>query len=182
MSKNKKIENFLHFVEISLYSSRWMLAIMYLGMIAAMGAYTFRFLIELVHMCTQFRRTTEETLLIVVLSLVDITMIGNLIYIIMLGGYSIFVREIKTDEYQDKPRWLNNINSGTLKIKMGVSLIGVSSVHLLKIFVDSEQWTWHEVGKKCTIHGMFIISTIALAWVDSYLHPHHIEESKKEGH
>lgn len=175
---------FGHFTEKALYASRWVLAVMYLGMIAAMAAYTLKFAVELVRMWADFRKSEEEALLLSVLSLVDITMIGNLIYVIMIGGYSIFVREIDTHVLVDRPRWLQNINSGTLKIKMGVSLIGVSSIHLLKVFINSEHVSAEEVGKKLAIHFMFIVSTMALAWVDHYLHPSgepHKQEPHTEG-
>lgn len=169
---NSKNYSFGHIVEILLYKSRWMLSLMYIGLTVAMGAYTLRFFIELLHACVHFSSMTEEDLLINTLGLVDITMIANLIYVIMLGGYSIFVREIQTDVLKDKPKWLNNINSGTLKIKMGVSLIGVSSIHLLKVFINSSHWDWSDLGKMMSIHGLFIVSTIALAWVDTHsLHP-----------
>lgn len=174
----RRRSGFGHAVEVTLYASRWTLALMYLGMIVAMVVYTVSFVFELARMCSEYRHNGEERLLLSVLGLVDITMIGNLIYVIMLGGYSIFVREIDTDVLKDRPRWLQNINSGTLKIKMGVSLIGVSSIHLLKVFINAEHSNWSELGKMAAIHSLFIVSTMAMAWVDRYaLHP-----SGPEGH
>jgi uncharacterized protein (TIGR00645 family) len=155
-------------IESILYNSRWMLALMYMGLIIAMGLYCLRFMIELWEMCREFLHMTEGELLIHVLSLVDITMIGNLVFVIMIGGYSIFVSEIdiKGMRTRDKPKWLNHVTANSLKIKMGVSLVGVSSIHLLKIFVDPHL----SLTAKCVIHVLFVISTMALTWIDVSSH------------
>ena len=142
-----------------IFESRLTLAPLYACLIIGLIRYFFSFLEELVQMF--HRATSTEDLMLTLLGLVDITMVGNLVYMVAVGGYSIFVREIAFHEKANKPRFLNNINSGTLKVKMSMSLIGVSSVHLLKDFINAENQSWSLVGKRLAIHGIFVCSTIS---------------------
>lgn len=169
--------------EVIIFESRWTLAPLYACLILGLIRYFFSFIQQLIEMFAQ-RQTTED-LMLTLLSLVDITMVGNLVYMVAVGGYSIFVREIDFHGKNNKPRFLNNINSGTLKIKMGMSLIGVSSVHLLKDFMNAEHQDWNLIGKRLAIHGLFLLSTYALAKSDKMLHPEgtsDAHETKEQDH
>lgn len=180
-----RVANHLHnrvfgFFEAFIYSGRWVIAPMYVGLFFALVIYTLKFIEELREITCQFFGIEsvpffhiEETLLLLrVLSLVDITMIGNLIIMIMIGSYSIFIRKF---ENTDKPQWLEHISASTLKIKMGMSLMGVSSIHLLKDFIDAKEISWDIIAKHGTIHTIFIISTLALAYADKLMHNTHTE-------
>jgi len=150
-----------------IYAGRWVIAPMYVGLFVGNLIYVYKFFVELLDLCERILVITEAELLIGILNLVDITMIGNLIVMIMIGGYSIFIQKIVIRNEEERPQWLNNINSGTLKVKMGMSLIGVSSIHLLKDFVSQGDINWKHV----VIHLIFVTSSFAMAKIDSILHP-----------
>jgi uncharacterized protein (TIGR00645 family) len=150
------------FFEWIIFTSRWILAPMYLGLIAAELVYAFKFCQELIDMCTHLLTLTEEEMLIGLLGLVDFTMVANLVVMIVMGGYSIFIRRMVVSR-EERPQWLDHVDSTTLKIKMGMSLIGVSSIHLLKTFIDADKANWHTLSMQLSIHGMFVLSTIAMA-------------------
>ncbi len=154
-----------------IYGSRWILAPLYAGLVLAMALYSYKFIEELYHLFVNINHIEESEVMLSLLNLVDITMVGNLVLMIMIGGYSIFVRKIEFIKVENRPQWLNQINSGTLKVKMGMSLIGVSSIHLLKAFINAEKMEWKTVSILITIHTLFIISTLALGLTDKMLHP-----------
>jgi len=172
IEKNSKIETLQLWIEKFIFAGRWLLAPMYVGLIIGEFVYAYKFLESLVELLHQSSTIKETDLLLAVLGLVDITMIGNLIAMITIGGYSIFVREINIPGLHGKPRWLNNISSGTLKIKMCASLIGVTSIHLLKTFINIEHAETKEVVAQVAIHLVFLVSIIVMAIVEKMLHPH----------
>jgi uncharacterized protein (TIGR00645 family) len=181
--KSQRINKIESGLESFIFFSRWILVPMYLGLILVECVYAYRFFVELFHICLITKSITEPELLVGVLGLVDISMIGNLIAMITIGGYSIFVREIKFSNVANVPKWVNGITSGTLKVKMGGSLIGVSSIHLLKSFINIEHCEVRDVMLQITIHLVFVISTIAMCLVETWLHPNHAEpERHKEEH
>ncbi len=158
------------FFERFIYGCRWVIVPMYVGLIAALAVYTYKFGVSLVDLCLHYRTITEADLMIDVLSLVDTTMIGNLIVIITVGSYCIFVRPIHFD-HEDTPHWLQGIDSSTLKIKTGMSLIGVSSVHLLKDFIEAATLSHQVFITHIGIHLVFLVSTISLALTGRISHP-----------
>ena len=164
LSCKNKFEGFI-------FGSRWILAPMYAGLVIALLVYCLKFLVELWELVSHATTFSESEVMLAVLGLVDITMIANLILMIEIGGYTIFVRAMNFKNKDDKPQWLNHISSGTLKVKMGVSLLGVTAIHLLKDFVDAEKIEWSTLWKRMAIHGIFIISSVALVVVDRLLHP-----------
>jgi uncharacterized protein (TIGR00645 family) len=171
--RNTKMNLLERAIERFIFVGRWVLAPMYVGLIVGELIYVYRFLIELTHILGHFTTITEEELLIGMLSLVDITMIGNLIAMVTIGGYSIFVSEINFQDISHKPRWLNNhISSGTLKIKMCATLIGITLIHLLKSFINAPHANWNDIGKLLAIHAMFLVSIAVLAGVEKLTHPH----------
>ena len=164
-SHNKMVE----FIENIIYNGRWAVAPMYVGLFITLVVYTYKFTKELFDLLINIRSIEETQLLIKVLELIDIVMIGNLVLIITIGSYTIFIRKLNI--IVDKPAWLEHITSGSLKIKMGMSLIGVSSIHLLKDFIGVNTIAWEIVLKHVLIHLVFIISTVALAYTDNLCHP-----------
>jgi uncharacterized protein (TIGR00645 family) len=160
-------------VEQLLFASRWIQAPMFLGLTVASALYCYKFLAELVHLTTEIGHLSEEALLLGVLGLVDVTMVSNLIFMVVLGGYSLFVSRIDIDTHPDRPEWLDKTNSATLKIKLASSLVGVSGIHLLKSFINIEQMDSEHVKWQVLIHLTFLLSTVLLAWGERILHPPH---------
>ena len=113
-------------LERFVYTSRWILAPMYMGLVIALGVYAFKFLVELKELVFTARTSTEAEVMLLVLGLVDITMIANLILMITIGGWTIFIEAMDFSKNGSKPQWLSHISAGTLKVKMGMSLLGDS--------------------------------------------------------
>jgi uncharacterized protein (TIGR00645 family) len=122
-----------------------------------------------------------------VLGLIDVVMIANLLIMVIIGGYETFVSKIKIDGHPDQPEWLSHVNANVLKVKLAMAIIGISSIHLLKTFIEvgdlgaptgdtesvtGEVYTWDGVLWQVVIHMVFIVSAIALAWIDKISHGH----------
>jgi len=182
--KTKHNNGLLTLVEGSLFLSRWLLLIPYLGLSIGLGIYCWKFALELWEMVIHVQTLTTETTMLGILGLVDIAMVANLVIMVNVGGYSIFIREINPDDVTHKPRFMNHITAGGLKTKMATSLIGVSSIHLLKKFIEaasidrSHQVAWSGLAMLLVIHGLFIVSAIALAFVDKIGHGPHTDPSQ----
>lgn len=128
-------------------------------------------MIELVHLFTTVHTLTEEQLLLAVLGLVDVTMVANLAYMVVLGGYSLFVSRIDIDEHEDRPEWLDKTNAATLKIKVASSRVGVSGIHLLKTFIDIDDLEPDRIKWRVSIHLAFLTTAIGLSAAERILHP-----------
>jgi uncharacterized protein (TIGR00645 family) len=149
-----------------------------LGLIAGSGLYCYKFLMQLVHMFQTVQTVNEEELMLGVLGLVDMTMVANLIYMVVVGGYTMFVSKIEMEGHPDRPEWLESTNANTLKIKLASSLVGVSGIHLLKTFIElGHPPDYHhaisqmQVLWQVLIHVTFLGSAIALAFTEWLLHP-----------
>lgn len=156
-------------IEYLIFSSRWFQAPLYLGLIVAGILYAYKFLIELIHLASTINTLTEEVLMLGVLTLVDITMVANLLVMVIIGGYATFVSRIDLQSHPDKPDWLDKIDAGALKVKLATALVGISGIHLLKSFInikekDSEQIMWQVI-----IHVVFLLSSIMLAYTEKLM-------------
>jgi uncharacterized protein (TIGR00645 family) len=166
-----------------IFASRLLLTPMYLGLYIALAAYNWIFFKEVWHLASHVNELQESDILLIVIGLIDMSMIGNLIGMIMVGGYSIFVREYDYENLRDKPRWMHGFNTTAQKAKMGMSLIAISSVYLLKDYIQADTVTWDTVLKRCLIIGMFIVIAISyglVARVTPHDTAHH--EPPKEPH
>jgi uncharacterized protein (TIGR00645 family) len=172
----KKFEKL--FEEI-IFGSRWIQAPVYFGLIIGSVLYSYKFLLELIHLCTTINELTEEHLMLGVLTLVDITMVLNLLIMVIVGGYATFVSHINLDEHEDRPDWLEKIDAGMLKVKLAGSLVSVSGIHLLKAFVDIDAKDLQHVMWQVIIHFVFLISTLILAYTEKITHSRH--EEKQHG-
>jgi len=132
-------KSFETMIEGFIFGSRWIQAPLYAGLIVAEIVYAYKFATELWHLVSHATTVTEEQVIISVLSLVDITMVANLIAMIVIGGYATFVSKLNVVSQEDRPDWLDKINAASLKIKLAASLVGISSIHLLKAFIDIGQ-------------------------------------------
>ncbi|WP_113703644.1 TIGR00645 family protein [Nonomuraea lactucae] len=153
-----------------MFLSRWIQAPLYLGLIAAQVVYVWRFMAELLHLITLGfgGRPAETTVMLIVLGLVDVVMISNLLIMVIVGGYETFVSRLRIEGHPDQPQWLSHVNANVLKVKLAMAIIGISSIHLLQIFINAARpaVTDRELLWKTLIHLTFIVSAVALALID----------------
>ena len=169
-----------------IFLSRWLQAPLYLGLIVAQGVYVYRFLLELWHLIgfALFNHappdsvpkgvTDVETIVMLsVLGLIDVVMIANLLIMVIVGGYETFVSRLNLQGHPDQPEWLSHVNAGILKVKLATALIGISSIHLLKTFINASTLghgantlTQATILWQVIIHVTFVASSIALAYID----------------
>ena len=171
MSLHRKSEHILAFLGRAIYSIRWGMIPMYLGLWAAILGYNIEFFREGWEFFFSGRHDSSQWLLFLINAL-DMTMIGNLVVMVTTGGYSTFVREFLPKELGRMPRWMIGLTSTSLKIKMAMSLAAVSGVHLLRTFINmSEEHVDLEVVKwQVIIHVIFLVSFLAYAFYEKYLH------------
>ena len=156
-----------------IFASRWLQAPLYAGLIVGGILYTYKFLAELVHLCFTINEITESALMLGVLTLVDITMVANLLIMVIVGGYSTFVSRMDLERHEDKPEWLQKVDAGTLKVKLAGSLVGVSGIHLLQTFINIKNQEMDHVMWQVIIHVVFLFSSVMLAYSEKLLHQKH---------
>ncbi|MDD3381583.1 MAG: TIGR00645 family protein [Rugosibacter sp.] len=153
-------------MEKLIFASRWLQAPLYLGLILAQGVYVYQFMHELSLLITQVGNLTEAQVMLIVLGLIDVVMIANLLIMVIIGGYETFVSRLDLEDNPDQPEWLSHVNAGVLKVKLATALIGISSIHLLKTFINAEQLADRVIIAQVVIHISFLISALAIAWTD----------------
>jgi uncharacterized protein (TIGR00645 family) len=157
-----------------IFGSRWLQLPLYLGLIVAQGVYVFLFLKELWHLVLHSTDFTEQQIMLVVLGLIDVVMISNLLMMVIIGGYETFVSRLRLDDHPDQPEWLGHVNASVLKIKLAMAIIGISSIHLLRTFIEAgnigvpgkTNYTETGIILQTVIHTVFILSAIGIAYVD----------------
>jgi uncharacterized protein (TIGR00645 family) len=177
-----------------IFASRWLQLPLYLGLILAQGVYVFHFWVELVHLieaaigdktalqaiftsvgitgeAAQGGKLTETTIMLVVLGLIDVVMISNLLIMVIVGGYETFVSRMDLEGHPDQPEWLSHVNASVLKVKLATAIIGISSIHLLKTFINAGALTDRVLIAQTVIHIAFLFSALAIAWTDRLLTP-----------
>ena len=164
-----------------IFMSRWLQAPLYLGLIAAQGVYVFLFIKELIHLIAEANTFNESEIMLLVLGLIDVVMIANLLIMVIIGGYETFVSRLNLKEHPDQPQWLAHVNATTMKIKLSMALIGISSIHLLKTFINAEQMSESTIKWQVIIHLTFIVSAIAMAVTD-YIMNKSIAVAHQHGH
>ena len=120
-----------------IFSSRWLQLPLYLGLIVAQGVYVFLFLKELWHLIHEAPVLTEQSIMLIVLGLIDVVMISNLLVMVIVGGYETFVSRLRLEGHPDQPEWLSHVNASVLKVKLAMAIISISSIHLLKTFIEA---------------------------------------------
>lgn len=149
-----------------IFWSRWLQAPLYLGLIVAQGVYVYVFMLELVHLVADAHTIGETQIMLIVLGLIDVVMIANLLVMVVIGGYETFVSRLNLKEHPDQPEWLAHVNAATMKIKLSMALIGISSIHLLKTFINADQMSETTIKWQVLIHLTFIFSAVAMAYTD----------------
>src|SRR5215213_8631517 len=156
-----------------IFGSRWLQLPLYLGLIVAQGVYVILFLKELWHLVLHAFDFSEQQIMLVVLGLIDVVMISNLLVMVIVGGYETFVSRLELQGHPDQPEWLSHVNASVLKIKLAMAIIGISSIHLLRVFIyagqlgkETSQYTVEGVKWQAIIHVIFIVSAIGIAYVE----------------
>ena len=156
-------------LEEAIFWSRWLQAPLYLGLIVAQGVYVYFFMHELALLVTKAGALTENEVLLIVLGLVDVVMIANLLTMVIIGGYETFVSRLDLEGNPDQPEWLSHVNAGVLKVKLAVALISISSIHLLRTFINAENVADRVVIAQIALHVAFLLSALAIAWTDKIM-------------
>ncbi|MDP3856388.1 MAG: TIGR00645 family protein [Stagnimonas sp.] len=167
-----------------IFSSRWLQLPLYLGLIVAQGVYVILFVKELWHLIHGAFELNEQQVMLIVLALIDVVMISNLLMMVIVGGYETFVSRLRLENHPDQPEWLSHVNASVLKVKLAMAIIGISSIHLLKTFIEAGSLgafppcATAAAGVRCAtvtdtgvmwqtiIHMAFIASAIGIAWTD----------------
>ncbi len=151
-----------------IFMSRWLQAPLYLGLIVAQGVYVWQFWIELVHLITMMadKSMTETALMLVVLGLIDVVMISNLLVMVIVGGWETFVSRLELENHPDQPEWLSHVNAGVLKVKLATAIIGISSIHLLKTFINAASYDEKTLMWQTLIHITFVLSAVDIAYTE----------------
>ncbi len=150
-----------------LYASRWLLAPSYLGLSFGLLILGIKFFQEIIHVIPLIFETKETDIVLLILSLIDISLVGGLIVMVMLSGYENFVSTIDLDEGSEKLSWLGKMDAGSLKQKVAASIVAISSIHLLKAFMNAEAIENDKLMWYVIIHMTFVLSAIGMAYVDS---------------
>jgi uncharacterized protein (TIGR00645 family) len=171
-----------------IFASRWLQLPLYLGLIAAQAVYVFHFWVELVHLLeaafgnqhalqtlvgsigyksdAPLTALNETIIMLVVLGLIDVVMISNLLIMVIVGGYETFVSRLNLEGHPDQPEWLSHVNASVLKVKLATAIIGISSIHLLKTFINAANYDEKVLIWQTVIHIAFLFSALAIALAD----------------
>ncbi|KZD23660.1 TIGR00645 family protein [Tardiphaga robiniae] len=171
-----------------IFGSRWLQLPLYIGLIVAQCVYVVLFLKELWHLIAHSFDFSEQQIMLVVLGLIDVVMISNLLVMVIVGGYETFVSRLNLQGHPDEPEWLSHVNASVLKIKLAMAIIGISSIHLLRTFIEagalgsSRAGNYTETGVmwQTIIHTVFILSAVGIAYVDR-LSNLATEEARRQG-
>jgi uncharacterized protein (TIGR00645 family) len=176
-----------------IFATRWLQLPLYLGLIVAQCVYVFHFWVELVHLVeavfgdqaalaklvssigyksdVTVTSLNETIIMLVVLALIDVVMISNLLIMVIVGGYETFVSRLNLDGHPDQPEWLSHVNASVLKVKLATAIIGISSIHLLKTFINAANYSDKVLLWQTLIHIAFLFSALAIALADRIMHP-----------
>jgi uncharacterized protein (TIGR00645 family) len=151
-----------------IFMSRWLQAPLYIGLIVAQGVYVWQFWIELYHLISMManKNMTETALMLVVLGLIDVVMISNLLVMVIVGGWETFVSRLELQNHPDQTEWLSHVNAGVLKVKLATAIIGISSIHLLKTFINAASYDEKTLMWQTLIHVTFVLSALAIAYTE----------------
>lgn len=171
-----------------IFMSRWLQLPLYLGLILAQCVYVFHFWVELSDLIgaafgndtalkhildavtidgmVRPTKLTETTIMLVVLGLIDVVMISNLLIMVIVGGYETFVSRMNLEGHPDQPEWLSHVNASVLKVKLAMAIIGISSIHLLKTFINAKAYDEKTLIAQTGIHVVFLLSAMAIAYCD----------------
>jgi uncharacterized protein (TIGR00645 family) len=161
-----------------IFATRWLQLPLYIGLVVAQCAYVFLFVRELWELTLHITSYDEQQIMLIVLGLIDVVMISNLLVMVIIGGYETFVSRLRLERHPDQPEWLSHVNSGVLKVKLAMAIIGISSIRLLRTFIEAgtvgepgSTMTFQGIMWQVIIHAVFIVSAIGIAFVDRMMTP-----------
>lgn len=160
-------------LERVLFATRWLLAPIYLGLSLALLALGIKFFQELVHLLPNVLQARETDLILTVLALVDIALVAGLVVMVMLSGYENFVSRLDVDAVGEKLGWLGKLDTGTLKIKVAASIVAISSIQLLRVFMDAGKLPDRVLKWYVIIHLTFVVSALLLGFLDKLVFAGH---------
>ncbi|HET9042133.1 MAG TPA: TIGR00645 family protein [Burkholderiales bacterium] len=163
-----------------IFAARWLQLPLYLGLILAMGIYVVQFWKEMMHLLqiVAAKDISETEIMLGVLGLIDVVMIANLLIMVIIGGYETFVSRMYIEGHPDQPEWLSHVNASVLKVKLATAIIGISSIHLLKTFINAAQIEEKQMMWQVIIHLAFLVSALAIAAADRVLGVRYHEEPR----
>lgn len=153
-------------IEKGLFSSRWLMAPMYIGLASGLVLLLISFFQELVHLFADISRLNQSDVILGILSLIDLSLAGNLLLIVIYSGYENFVSKIDTSTHVDQPDWKGSVDFASLKLKLIASMVAISGIHLLKVFMETTKFADRDLMWMVIIHGAFILSGVFLAVMD----------------
>jgi uncharacterized protein (TIGR00645 family) len=154
------------FIETLMYRSRWLLAPIYLGLSVAVLALGIMFFRELFHLLVEIPTIAEANMVLLILSLIDLAMVGGLLVMVMMSGYENFVSQLDIGENEEKLNWLGKMDSSSLKAKIAASIVAISSIHLLKVFMGVKNYSDMQLMWYVLIHMTFVASAFAMGYLD----------------
>ncbi len=153
-----------------IFASRWLQLPIYLGLIVVQAVYAYKFIKSLWHLIVNLNQMDANTIMLAVLNLIDVVMIANLLVMVIVGGYEIFVSKLRTEGHPDEPEWLSHVNASVLKVKLSMSIISISSIHLLQTFVNAANLPEKTMMWQLLLHLGFLASALAMAYTDKVLY------------
>ncbi|MDX7986982.1 TIGR00645 family protein [Xenorhabdus sp. 12] len=154
------------FLENLMYSSRWLLAPVYFGLSLTLLALTIKFFQEILHVLPQIFSVNEANLILTLLSLIDMALVGGLLVMVMFSGYENFVSSLDIHEHKEKLSWLGKMDATSLKNKVAASIVAISSIHLLRIFMETQTIPDNKLMWYVIIHLTFVLSAFVMGYLD----------------
>ena len=154
------------FLENAMYASRWLLAPVYFGLSLCLIALTIKFFQEIVHILPHIFSVSESDMILTLLSLVDMTLVGGLLVMVMFSGYENFVSQLDINEGKEKLSWLGKMDATSLKNKVAASIVAISSIHLLRVFMDAKNVPDNKLMWYVIIHLTFVLSAFVMGYLD----------------
>lgn len=198
--KRKRIQPLAYFI----FTTRWLQLPLYLGLILAQCVYVYHFWVELTDLIGAVMgnqtalqhifdmvaiegvprptKITETIIMLVVLGLIDVVMISNLLIMVIIGGYETFVSRMNLEGHPDQPEWLSHVNASVLKVKLATAIIGISSIHLLKTFINANAYDEKTIIAQTAIHVAFLLSAIAIAYSDRIMSGTSAQRQTQDSH
>jgi len=153
-------------LERLIFASRWLMAPFYLGLVVALAMLLVKFVQELLHYLPGVLAMKESDMVLAVLALVDLTLAGSLVLMVILSGYENFVSKIETSPDADRPEWMGTLDFSALKLKLVASIVAISAIHLLKAFMNVSAVSKDDIFWLVVIHMAFVVSGVLLALMD----------------
>lgn len=202
MKKNIYFKNKIGILPNFIFMSRWLQLPLYIGLIIVQCIYVYHFWIELFDLfgaslgnveslrhianlvstsdnLLNFKYLNEQTIMLVILTLIDVVMISNLLIMVIIGGYETFISKMKLENHPDQPEWLSHVNASVLKVKLATSIIGISSIHLLKTFINANVLNMKTLIFQTFIHLIFLLSAISIAYCNKLSYNYILNINKK---